>query len=93
MTPLTRTQADRVMDFIIQYKAQHDGNSPTMREIGQAIDIPSTSRIRCLLKVLVSDGLIKLDERHNRSIRVVGAFWRSPWPRAQPRGQGDPSTL
>lgn len=78
-TQHTRTQADRVYHFIIAYKGEHDGNSPTVREIGNAVDGISTSRTDYLLGVLVGDGLIELgNKRRTRSIRVVGGHWTPP---------------
>lgn len=63
---------ETVYEFIVKFKKEHDGNSPTIREIGAACNISSTSAVAYILKVLVRRGLITVD----RDISVVGAEWR-----------------
>lgn len=63
-----------VYKFIVQFKKEHDGNSPAIREIGAACGISSTSAVVYILRNLVRDGRITL--WGTRGIMVVGAEWR-----------------
>lgn len=77
---ITDTPVKLVYDFIIRYKSSHDGNSPTIREIGEACDISSTSVVTYWLKRLESRGLIRRPEpqfgnRFAASIEVIGGKW------------------
>ena len=68
--------ADRMFDFIVKYKTEHDGNSPSNREIGAAVGISSTSVVRYKLDELVRRGKIRPRiDRQTRSIEVVGGSW------------------
>lgn len=62
-----------VLDFIIRYKQEHDGNSPSMRQIGHAFDITSTSLLDYILDDLVDAGKILRDG--SRGIQVIGGRW------------------
>ncbi len=68
----------QIYNFIISYKEQHDGNSPSIREIGTAVGDNSTSHVRYLLDLLVSSGLVRFIPETARSIEVVGSRWVSP---------------
>ena len=46
--------------FIVKFKKEHDGNSPTIREIGIACDISSTSATVYVMRKLVCAGRITL---------------------------------
>ena len=63
--------------FIISYKHANDGNSPTIREIGQACGISSTSFVSNILYRLEHQGLIRLPKivGVSRHIHVVGGQW------------------
>lgn len=74
----------RIYDFIVQYKQAHDGCSPTIREIMQACDYKTTSAVYYILKRLTVEGLIELDPRNSRSIRIVGGQWHPPARRGVP---------
>ena len=67
--------AQRVLDFIIDYKTQHDGNSPTFREIASGCGFHTTSSIRIALNFLQDHGQIYYEERQTRAIQVVGGKW------------------
>jgi hypothetical protein len=74
----TRHNLFDIFEFIVTYKLFHDGNSPTVREIGNACKISSSSVVTNILHRLESQGkirLIKNGSRH-RSIQVVGGKWR-----------------
>ena len=70
---------DHVLDAIKQYKQDHDGNSPTMRELAQLCNVRSTSQVLYILNTLEAEGKIRLTgERRTRSICVVGGQWIPP---------------
>lgn len=64
-----------VLDFIIRYKQQHDGNSPSMREIMAASSVSTLSLIDHILDDLVDAGLI-VRGPGARNIQVVGGRWQ-----------------
>jgi SOS-response transcriptional repressor LexA len=68
---------DRILQFIIAYKSDFDGNSPSVEEIMAACAISSKSIANYHLRQLAKGGLIRLPERKQaRSITVVGGEWR-----------------
>ena len=72
------TTEDRVFDSIVDYKAAHDGNSPSNRNIMDACAISSTSVVNYHLRRLAAAGRIRLDFSLARSIEVPGARWLPP---------------
>jgi SOS-response transcriptional repressor LexA len=71
----------QVYDFIVEYKREHDGNSPTIREIGDACKITSTSVVIYWLIRLENQGFIRRPEpamgnRYAAKIEVIGGKWR-----------------
>lgn len=57
----------KIMDFIVQrYDA---GFPPSIREIGEAADISSTSVVTYYLKQLTEMGLIERDPKYSRAVR------------------------
>lgn len=68
-----------VYDAIIEYKAAHDGNSPSNRDLVRMAGYKSTSGISAALDRLCEAGLIQLPEPgKTRGIEVVGARWCDP---------------
>lgn len=68
--------SQKTYDFIIQYKRDHDGNSPGREEISQAIGLRSRSGVNEYLARLVALGLITLGGRGQaKAIYVVGGKW------------------
>ncbi len=65
-----------VYDYIIYHKQEHDGNSPTIRELCNATEITSTMIMRNYIGYLVEDGLLERDPEVSRGIRVVGGQWK-----------------
>ena len=61
-----------IFDFIVHYKKREDGNSPTIRDIRDGLNISSTSVVTYHLGVLEKRGLLRRDG-HN--ISVVGGWW------------------
>jgi predicted transcriptional regulator len=70
--PDAKTKPERVFEFIVAFKHEHDGNSPTIREIMVNCRISSTSMVCFYLNQLVAKGLIK---RPDANIEVVGGKW------------------
>jgi len=69
----------RVYEFIVAYKRQHDGNAPTMQEIGDACFLGKTT-VFFHLQQLEKHGLIrrpepKLGNRYCQKIEIVGGHW------------------
>ena len=70
-----------VYGYIVGYKANSGGDSPSRREILEALDISSLSMVNYYLDALHAAGLIRLrdaSERAARCIEVVGARWEPP---------------
>lgn len=65
----------RIFNFIVAYKEQHDGNSPSSREIMDGTRVTSTSVVHYHLGVLERDGKIIQNRRTSRSIEIVGGTW------------------
>ncbi len=65
--------------FIEKYKAAHDGNGPTIRQIGAVIGDDtgpvSTSVVNFHMKKLIAEGKIK---RGEGGIEIVGGRWFRP---------------
>ncbi len=68
-----------VLRFIAEYKTEHGGQSPTLREIGVGVGIASTSQTSVQLDILESEGRIERgDSRVARSIALPGERYVSP---------------
>jgi SOS-response transcriptional repressor LexA len=77
LTPSLQT----VLDFIVKYKIDHDGVSPSVLEIGAGCDISSTSMVRYSLDCLERLGLIRCgygEKSRSRMISVTGGRWVPP---------------
>ncbi|SRR5258706_7685355 len=60
-----------IMKFINRF-ADENGYPPTIREIGAAVNIKSTSVVNYNLNKLVKEGFISRSKKFSRGIRVVG---------------------
>lgn len=58
-----------VYQFIIDYKRDNDGNSPSYREIGEACKISSSSNVKHAIDRLIEIG--KIEFSGTRSIKVL----------------------
>lgn len=75
MTPNPERQM-KILDYFIAYKKTHDGNSPTIREIGQELGISSTSVVHYHLEAMVKKGMLyKIGTDINRAYCVFGGQW------------------
>ena len=66
---------DLVFQCLVQYKRDHDGLTPSTKEIAELCGL-STSSVRYHLMQLEIDGRIRILER--RGIEVVGGVWNLP---------------
>jgi len=89
ITPRERGKLDqeqrRVYAYIVKYKTEHDGNSPSNREIADDLYIKSLSHLSLVLDQLHTAGYIRLPRsgvvgngKSIRSIEIVGAQWTPP---------------
>lgn len=60
----------RMLDFIRQFFADHS-RPPTIREIGEAVGISSTSVVNYNLNILQEKGLIARDREVSRGVKLV----------------------
>jgi repressor LexA len=58
------------MEFLSEFQ-EKNGYSPSIREIGENIDVNSTSLVDYYLRQLVDQGYIERDEHISRSIRIL----------------------
>lgn len=70
-----RTSRQRIYDYIVEYKRGHDGNSPSLREIGEACHLV-ISVVKSHLDRLERDGWINRISKESRGIEVVGGQWQ-----------------
>jgi len=70
----------QIFDFIVKFKEEHDGNSPTIRQIGDAVGLRSTSTVSRQLYFMEQIGMIERDATQGaaRLIKVVGGVWIAP---------------
>lgn len=71
---MIRAKGWKVFNFIVSYKRSHDGNAPTIREIGDACGISSTSVVNYYLHQLVDEELIYRPVGSARNIEIVGGY-------------------
>ncbi|HML25004.1 MAG TPA: hypothetical protein PKD09_25340 [Aggregatilinea sp.] len=63
---------DRIYEFIVRYKREHDGLAPAITEIAEGCFL-SVSTVKYHLFMLEREDRIRLDGR--RRIEVVGGKW------------------
>jgi repressor LexA len=66
----------RMLDFIQKFSHQ-SGYPPSIREIGEAVDISSTSVVNYNLNRLVEEGLVARDQNVSRGIRLTEKLARA----------------
>ena len=72
--PSNRESGDERRDAIVAFIVSHvreKGWPPTVREIGEAVGLTSTSTVHAHLSTLEREGRIVRDETKPRAIRVV----------------------
>ncbi|MBU0778412.1 hypothetical protein KKF82_09160 [Patescibacteria group bacterium] len=67
---------ERIFRYVVDYKAEHGGCSPSFEEIMDGVEgVSSTSAVSYNLDKLEGAGRIRMAEGQNRSIQVVGGRW------------------
>ncbi|MBQ8803455.1 MAG: hypothetical protein IJZ53_07480 [Tyzzerella sp.] len=61
----------QIYDFIVAY-IQENLYAPSVREIGDAVELYSTSSVYAHLKALEKKGYIEVKENSPRAIKVIG---------------------
>ncbi len=69
MKSINRTQK-KIYEYLME--RSQSGVPPTVREIGAAVGLKSTSSVQSNLDALEQAGYIERDPMHKRSIRVTG---------------------
>ena len=82
------TRQKKILDFIEKFINEH-GYPPTIREIGEAVGIASTSVVNYNLNKLVERGYIEREPEVSRGLRLA-SFNGSP---ELPVGYADPTSL
>jgi SOS-response transcriptional repressor LexA len=72
---LGSSRLKQLFDFIVRFKTEHDGQSPTVRECMTELGTGSTSYVSYCLDKLERKGLIRFRESKARAIEVVGGRW------------------
>ncbi len=69
---------EAIYRYIIRYKRQHAGDSPTRREIGAGVGISTPSTVHHHLVMLERSGKIRLSRPAGkaRMIEIPGASWQ-----------------
>lgn len=65
-------RAERVFEFVRDYRRRNGGSSPTLREIMAGAQVSSTSVVWYTLGRLAEDGRIRRPGNRSRAIEVVG---------------------
>ena len=75
------TRQRQILDYIVQHTEMH-GYPPTVREIGQAVELSSSSTVHAHLKSLEQAGLIHREAVLTRAIQVKSAGTNKYEPKA-----------
>lgn len=70
--------AAAIYAYILTYKAAHDGNSPSIRDMMDGLGISSTSVVAHHLRYLSDAGRIHMPYGTTRNIQVPGGRWVAP---------------
>ena len=74
--PRKRQKPQKVYEFLKDWKAERDGNSPTYAEIAKHFNWKSETTAYWAVGLLERDGLVLLDE--NRRITLPGGEYTPP---------------
>ena len=66
----TSERQEKIMEFLEKYQ-EENLYSPSIREIGDYIGVPSTSLVDYYIRQLIDLGYLERDEHVSRSLRVV----------------------
>jgi SOS-response transcriptional repressor LexA len=70
----------RIYNFILKFKQDNDGLSPTFREIAAGVGLSSNNSVKYQIEKLVKFGLLEGlgGDGKARNIKVIGGQWRPP---------------
>src|SRR5215208_1048367 len=86
MVELSLTKRQReIFDFIKRYSSEH-GYPPTVRDIGKAIGLTSSSTVHAHLSNLEKLGLVRRDPTKPRALELLGQAARKVTPGGGPSG-------
>jgi len=68
---------EKILRFISEYKSLNNGVSPSIREIGLAIGLTSTSHVWFYIHRLIDYGCILMKEHQPRTIQLTGKQWEN----------------
>ncbi len=68
----------KILEFLAQF-TRENRYPPSLREIGKAVGISSTSVVNYNLNILEREGYIERDPLVSRGIKMVGSHALSPW--------------
>ena len=71
MTEMLNPRQREILDFLADHARSH-AYPPTVREIGQAVGLSSSSTVQNHLNALEQKGLIRRDPTKSRTVEVVG---------------------
>lgn len=66
----------QVFAYLLEYKARHDGNSPSYREIMSACEVSTLSLVHHYLNKLEAEGKLARTEGNARNIEITGGHWQ-----------------
>ena len=69
----TSERQEKIMEFLEKYQ-EENLYSPSIREIGDYIGVPSTSLVDYYIRQLIDLGYLERDEHVSRSLRVVRPY-------------------
>ncbi len=78
-----------IFNFLVKYKSECDGNTPTTREIAEACSL-SISTVKYHLTHLELENRIRVLEERPRQIEVVGGAWTAPKRHAKSENRQSP---
>ena len=79
----TIERQEKIMDFLEKYQ-EENLYSPSIREIGDYIGVPSTSLVDYYIRQLIHLGYLERDEHISRSLRVVRPYDRTTTDKTKP---------
>jgi hypothetical protein len=63
---------ERVFDFVVEFKREHDGLAPSWKQIGDACNLAQSTVQYYLLQL---EGMKRLRLKGRRGIEVIGGTW------------------
>lgn len=79
----TAERLEKIMDFLEMYQ-EKNLYSPSIREIGDYIGVPSTSLVDYYIRLLIDQGYLERDNHVSRSLRIIRHYETSAIDRTKP---------